>query len=228
MQRMKKKLSSSFLTVLLALGLALSFISNIGFSMAQTPTSSTRRLVILGDSLTAGLGLDMKDSYPSLLQEKLDANGIKMNVINAGVSGDTSAGGLRRLDWLLREPVDILVVALGANDGLRGLPVEQMQENLRAIVKRTEQKYPQTKIILAGMLVPPNQGKEYATAFQEAFSRLAKSENVIFIPFLLEGVAGLADKNQPDGIHPNQAGQAIIAATLWTAIAPLTKKTDTN
>ena len=216
MQRLNIKRDTFSLSVFILL-----FMSNIGFARAQTPSSSTHRLVILGDSLTAGLGLDLDDSYPSVLQKKLKENEINMSVVNAGVSGDTSAGGLRRLDWLLREPVDILVVALGGNDGLRGLPVEQLQENLLAIIRRTQEKYPQAKIILAGMLVPPNQGKDYASAFQAVFPFVAKSATVTFIPFLLEGVAGFADKNLADGIHPNQEGHKIIAETVWKSIAPL-------
>lgn len=177
------------------------------------------RVVALGDSLTAGYGLLESQSYPAILQEYLDAEGYEFEVINAGVSGDTSAGGLRRLDWALDGKVRVLIVALGANDGLRGLPVKEMKENLTAIVTRARER--NVVVVLAGMEAPPNYGREYATAFREAFREVAQQERVLFLPFLLDKVAGQGGLNQGDGIHPNEEGTRIVADTVWAVLRPL-------
>jgi acyl-CoA thioesterase I len=177
------------------------------------------RIVAIGDSLTAGLGLLEQEAYPALLQRKIDEAGYKFEVVNAGLSGDTSAGGVRRLDWALDGDVKVLIVAFGGNDGLRGLPVAQMKENLSAIIRKARERG--AVVILAGMEAPPNFGQEYGTAFRQAFRDVALSERVLFIPFLLNNVAGKSDLNQPDGIHPNQQGAAIVAHTVWTALEPL-------
>lgn len=174
------------------------------------------KIVILGDSLTAGLGLPVDQAYPALLQARLDQAGLAYQVVSAGVSGDTSAGGLRRLDWVLDDTVRVLVVELGANDGLRGLPVEEMTGNLRAIIRRAKSKG--VTVVLAGMEAPPNYGPVYTAAFRRAFRDLASEERVALIPFLLDGVAGDAALNQSDGIHPNQAGARIVERNVWTVL----------
>jgi acyl-CoA thioesterase-1 len=177
------------------------------------------KVVILGDSLTAGLGLDRAQSFPSLLQARLEREGYEYRVVNAGVSGDTSAGGLRRLDWALEGNVRVLIVELGANDGLRGLPVEQMKKNLGEIITRAQGRG--ISVILAGMEAPPNYGQQYTDEFREAFRDLASEHKVPLIPFLLEGVAGLRGMNQGDGIHPNREGARIIENTIWRALEPV-------
>jgi acyl-CoA thioesterase-1 len=177
------------------------------------------RIVAYGDSLTAGLGLLEQEAYPAVLQRKIDEAGYKFEVVNAGLSGDTSAGGVRRLDWALEGDVKVLIVAFGGNDGLRGLPVTQMKENLSAIIRKVRDRG--AVVILAGMEAPPNFGQEYATAFRQAFRDVALEERVLFIPFLLNSVAGKSDLNQPDGIHPNQQGAAVVADTVWTVLEPL-------
>jgi acyl-CoA thioesterase I len=177
------------------------------------------KIVALGDSLTAGLGLLDTQSYPHLLQAKIDRDGFNYEVVNAGVSGDTSAGGLRRLDWALQEDVRVLIVALGANDGLRGLAVADMKENLGEIIERARAK--KVVVILAGMEAPPNYGAEYAASFRQAYRDLAQQYRVLFVPFLLDKVAGRAALNQEDGIHPNAEGAAIVADTVWNVLKPL-------
>ena len=174
------------------------------------------RIVALGDSLTVGLGLLETQSFPSLLQEKIDEEGYRFEVINAGVSGDTSAGGLRRLDWALEGDVRVMILALGANDGLRGLSVAEMKQNLSAIIARAREK--NVVVILAGMEAPPNYGPEYVQSFRTAFREVAAKDRVLFIPFLLENVAGVPTLNQPDGIHPNADGARIIAETVWPVL----------
>jgi acyl-CoA thioesterase-1 len=177
------------------------------------------KIVALGDSLTAGYGLLESQSYPALLQERLDAEGYKFEVVNAGVSGDTTAGGLRRLDWALDGDVRVLIVALGGNDGLRGLSVDDMKKNLTAIIARAREKH--VVVVLAGMEAPPNYGQEYATAFRSAFKEIAARERVLVIPFLLDDVAGQSQLNQGDGIHPNEQGTRIVAETVWAVLRPL-------
>ena len=177
------------------------------------------KIVVLGDSLTAGLGLVETQSYPGLLQSKIDQDGFEFEVINGGVSGDTSAGGLRRLDWLLTNDVQVLIVALGGNDGLRGLSVAEMKENLAQIIETARDKH--ITVILAGMEAPPNFGMEYSAAFRQTFQQLALKYRVPFIPFLLDKVAGQAALNQADGIHPNAQGAAIVADTVWNVLKPV-------
>jgi acyl-CoA thioesterase-1 len=173
-------------------------------------------MVILGDSLTAGLGLPQDQAYPALLQRKLSEEGSPIEVINAGVSGDTSADGLRRLGWALEGDIRLLVVALGGNDGLRGLPVEQMKDNLQRIIDRARQRA--IPVLLAGMEAPPNYGEHYVRAFRQVFQDLARENKVAFVPFLLDGVAGVPELNQPDGIHPSRAGAERIANELWPSV----------
>ena len=186
---------------------------------APTPSSAPPRIVFLGDSLTAGLGLARHQAVPSLIQARLDAEGYRYQVVNAGVSGDTSAGGLSRLDWSLEGDVEVLVLELGANDGLRGLPVSQMKSNLGEIISRARQRG--IAVVLTGMEAPPNYGAAYTTEFRQAFRDLAREHDVEFVPFFLEGVAGIASLNNSDGIHPNADGARIIEQTLWRALEPL-------
>lgn len=176
------------------------------------------KVIVLGDSLTAGLGLPETEAFPAILQRRIDAAGLRFEVVNAGVSGDTSAGGLRRLEWSLQNGGRVLVVALGANDGLRGLPVTEMKQNLARVVEAAQAK--RLVVILAGMEAPPNYGSEYALAFRKAYRDLATQYNVPFVPFLLDRVAGEASLNQADGIHPNVRGAEIVADTVWTTLGP--------
>ena len=182
------------------------------------------RLVVFGDSLAAGLGIDLSEAFPALLQKKVDDLGWPVAVVNSGVSGDTSAGGLRRIDWLLRQPVDVLILELGGNDGLRGIPVESTRHNLQGIIDRVKQKYPDTRIVIAGMQMPPNMGEEYTLAFRRMFPELARANHAALIPFLLEGTGGKAELNQPDQIHPTAEGHKIIAANVWKIIEPILRE----
>lgn len=194
-------------------------------SRPSIPAASdkTPRIIVLGDSLTAGLGLDVSDNFPSLIEKRLKENGFDYKVVNAGVSGDTSAGGLRRLEWALGEgDPRILVVALGGNDGLRGLPPPQLERNLETIIEHGQQRG--LTVILAGMEAPPNYGPDYTAAFRKTYQDLARKYDVPLIPFLLQGVAGDPALNQPDGIHPNQRGARIVADTVWQALEPALKR----
>jgi acyl-CoA thioesterase I len=195
--------------------LLLSFILFIGAAPAPGV------VLFLGDSITAGYGLDISQAYPALIQEKIDAQRWPFKVVNAGQSGDTTAGGLNRIDWLLRNPIEVLVLELGANDGLRGVPAETIQKNLQAIIDRVKTKYPTAKIIIAGMKLPPNMGRSYRDQFESVFVSVAKKNKAPLIPFVLEGVGGVRDLNLPDGIHPTVRGQQIVAANVWKALEPL-------
>jgi acyl-CoA thioesterase I len=200
-----------------AIALALSlFLSGGGLPDARA--AETKTIVFLGDSLTAGFGVERSEAFPALMA------GLPFEVENAGLSGDTSAGGLRRIDWILQRPIDILVVELGANDGLRGLDLKSMKANLQAIIDKAKAKNPAVKIILAGMQVPPNLGAEYASGFQRVFSELARDNNAVLIPFLLEGVGGHRELNQADLIHPNPAGHRIVADLVWRTLEPILHK----
>jgi acyl-CoA thioesterase-1 len=184
-------------------------------------TPPPKNILFLGDSITAGYGLEPSQSYPALIQDKIDAKKWPFRTVNAGQSGDTSAGGLNRMDWLLRSRVDVLVLELGGNDGLRGLPPETTRNNLQGIIERTRKKYPQAKIILAGMKVPPNMGTDYAKKFAIIYPDLAKKNNALLIPFILENVGGVRELNLPDGIHPTAKGQEIVAANVWKVLEPV-------
>jgi acyl-CoA thioesterase-1 len=182
----------------------------------RAATGSIPRVVVLGDSLSAGLGVRKEEAYPAVLQERLRARGYEFEVVNAGVSGDTTAGGLRRLDWALEGDVRILVVALGANDGLRGLPVDQMKRNLAEIIVGAGRRG--VAVLLAGMEAPPNYGEEYTRDYREAFRALAREHNVAFVPFLLQDVAGVSELNQADGLHPTPEGARKVADNLWPTL----------
>ena len=190
----------------------------------RTYPVGTLRLVALGDSLTAGLGISSGEAYPARLQERLEKAGYQLEVVNAGVSGDTSAGGLRRLDWSLDGEVAVLIVALGGNDGLRGLPVEQLKSNLSAII--TTARDQDVEVVLAGMEAPPNFGTAYTEAFRSTYEQLADEHDVLLVPFLLEGVAGVPELNQPDRIHPNARGAELIAENLWPAVETMARRVD--
>src|SRR5262245_34869685 len=177
------------------------------------------RVVVLGDSLTAGLGLPLKEAYPTRLQERLKDEGIEYTIVNAGVSGDTSAGGLSRLDWALDGDVRVLIVALGGNDGLRGLPPAELARNLSTIIERAQARG--ITVILTGMEAPPNYGFQYVAEFHRVYPALAKKYGVALVPFLLEGVGGVADLNQPDGIHPTAEGAEIVAKNVWNVLKPV-------
>lgn len=190
--------------------------------VATAPDADRRpRLVVLGDSLTAGLGLNVKDAYPTLLQQKVDAAGIDLQVINAGVSGDTSAGGLSRVDLALEGDVRVMLLALGGNDALRALPVDELRRNLGTIIERAQARG--VTVILAGMEAPPNFGQDYTAAFRDVYISLAERYKVPFIPFLLQGVAGVERLNQADGIHPTAEGARLIADHVWPVVEPLAR-----
>jgi acyl-CoA thioesterase I len=184
-------------------------------------TSSPKVILFFGDSLTAGYGLSTEEAFPVLVEQKLKKDGKSCKVINAGLSGETSAGGTSRIDWVLRQPIDIFVLELGANDGLRGLPLDQTQRNLQTIIDKVKAKNPSVKIVIAGMMVPPNMGNAYTTKFQQIFPDLAKKNKATLIPFLLLNVAGNEKLNQADGIHPTAEGHKIVATNVYHVINKL-------
>lgn len=184
-------------------------------------TTEKKVILFFGDSLTAGYGLSTEEAFPALAEKQLNKSGKSVKVVNAGLSGETSAGGLSRIDWILRQPIDIFVLELGANDGLRGLPLDQTRKNLQAIIDKVKTKYPKVKFVLAGMMVPPNMGKEYAADFKKIYPDLAKKNNATLIPFLLEDVGGIEKLNQTDGIHPNVEGHKIVALNISKILEPL-------
>lgn len=188
------------------------------------PAAEAHTVLFLGTSLTAGLGLPPEEAYPALVQQKIDSAGLPFHVINAGVSGETSAGALRRVDWLLRQPFDVLVLETGANDMLRGFDIDSTAANLRGIVHRVRARHPDVPIVLAGMLAPPNLGADYALRFGEIYPRIAKEEKLVLIPFLLRDVAGVPALNQADGIHPNAQGARIVAANVWQVLEPVLRE----
>jgi acyl-CoA thioesterase I len=183
--------------------------------------SPPKTILFYGDSLTAGYGLSTEQAFPAHIQQKITKNKLPYRVVNAGLSGETSAGGLGRINWVLKQPVDIFILELGANDGLRGLPLQQTRNNLQAIIDKVKEKNPQVKLVIAGMKVPPNMGTEYSQAFERVFTELAKSNKAVFLPFLLEGVAGNPKLNLPDGIHPNVEGHKIVAKNVWQVLEPM-------
>ncbi len=185
-------------------------------------------MVFLGTSLTAGFGLAHEsEGYVAVTEQLADEEGVPFRAVNAGVSGETSAGGLRRLDWILREPLDVLFIELGANDGLRGLLPDAMSENLREIIRTTRTRYPEAEIVLAAMEAPPNLGEMYTAAFRGVFTRVAEEEGVHLLPFFLEGVAGVPELNQADRIHPTAEGHAIAAGRVWPALRPVLERVST-
>ncbi len=197
----------------------------MGLLQAAAPIPpAAKTLVVLGDSLSAGYGVDLPEAWPSVLQERIRSEGLDWAVVNAGVSGDTSAGGLRRLEWLLRRPVGALVLELGANDGLRGLSVEAMRTNLQAVIDRTRARWPGVRIVVAGMRLPANMGADYVERFEGLFPSLAATNGAALIPFLLEGVGGRPEYNQADQIHPNAEGHRRVATNVWSVVGPILKE----
>ena len=185
------------------------------------PLDDRRTILFLGTSLTAGLGLEPDSAYPQQVQRKIDASRLPYQVVNAGVSGETSAGLLRRLDWVLRRPAEVIVVETGANDGLRGLPVSATRATIGEILSRIRKERPSAALVLVQMEAPPNLGQEYTSAFHAMFAELAREHGATLMPFLLEGVAGESRLNQGDGMHPNNAGERIVADNVWRALQPL-------
>ena len=200
----------------------LAMLAAAGLSRAADPSRPV--VLFLGDSLTAGYGLSSDQAYPARIQQRIDAAGLPYRVVNAGVSGDTSAGGLRRIGWLLRQPIDVLVLELGANDMLRGQSVEAMRANLQAIVDRVRAAYPKVRLVVAGMRAAPNLGPRYARAFDESFPQLARRNDAALVPFLLEGVIGRPDLVQPDGLHPTARGHQRVAETVWSVLGPVLRE----
>lgn len=205
-----KRKSQTWWTVCLGLWLA-----------AALGAAETRTMIFFGDSLTAGYGVDPDEAYPALIQKKLDESRRPWRVVNAGLSGETTSGGLRRLDWVLRQRVDLFVLELGGNDGLRGIPTATTRSNLLAMIARIRERHPDAKVVVAGMQMPTNMGPDYIRDFAAIFPEVAREGGAVLIPFLLEGVGGVPSLNLPDGIHPTPQGHAIVADTVWRHLEPL-------
>ncbi len=199
------------------------FLLSLAFSIPTVlaDDADPKAILFLGNSLTAGYGVEPSQAFPALIEQRIDALGWNFRVINAGQSGDTTAGGVRRLDWLLRRKIHILVLELGINDGLRGLPVKLIRQNLQTIMDQTKGKYPEVEIVLAGMQAPPNLGQDYSSRFTAIYPELAKRNGVRLIPFLLEGVGGNPELNLHDGIHPSGEGYKIVAENVWKVLEPM-------
>lgn len=197
-----------------------SSISQDGMESVDTLQTASKDKIILcfGNSLTAGMGLDENDAFPAVIQRKVDSLGLSYKVVNAGLSGETTASGKNRVEWVLNQKVDVFVLELGANDGLRGISPSETKNNLQAIIDIVREKNPDTKIVLAGMQMPPNLGEAYTREFKSIFPELAKSNGIELVPFLLENVAGIAELNQSDGIHPTVEGQKILAKNVWQVL----------
>ena len=190
-------------------------------STSKDEQQKTKTILFFGNSLTAGYGLEPSQAFPALIQERIDSLGLNYRVINSGLSGETSAGGKSRITWVLREKVDVFVLELGANDGLRGIELESTRQNLQAIIDTVKTKNPEAKIVIAGMQIPPNMGQEYTAKFRMIFQDLAQKNNTALIPFLLEGVGGIRELNLPDGIHPTPEGHKIVAENVWKTLEPV-------
>ncbi|MDW3212227.1 MAG: arylesterase [Reichenbachiella sp.] len=190
-------------------------------SEAVKSEQQKKTILFFGNSITAGYQLDLSEAFPALIQERLDSLGLNYRTVNAGLSGETTASGNSRVDWVLKNPVDIFVLELGANDGLRGIGVAEARKNLESIIEKVKTKYPECKILLAGMMVPPNMGQDYSDNFQKIYTDLAEKYGIPLIPFLLEGVAGNSELNLEDGIHPTPDGHEILAENVWKHLAPM-------
>ncbi|GAB3894203.1 arylesterase [Spirosoma agri] len=190
----------------------------------QLATPAKKPIILFyGNSLTAGYGVEPAQAFPALVGQKIDSAGLNYQVVNAGLSGETTAGGKSRISWVMRQPVAVFVLELGGNDGLRGVPLKDTRQNLQAIVDTVRLKSPQATIVLAGMQIPPNLGTDYTREFRGLFKELADKNKLVLIPFLLEGVGGIAKLNQPDGIHPTPAGHKLVANTVWGVLKPVLK-----
>ncbi|MDZ7691241.1 MAG: arylesterase [Balneolaceae bacterium] len=183
-----------------------------------------QNILFFGDSITAGNGVDNSEAFPALIQQRIDSLGWNYNVINGGLSGETSAGGLRRIDWMLKQPIDVFILELGGNDGLRGIEVQSTKKNLQEIIDKVEAKYPEARLILAGMQVPPNLGIEYTKNFKQMYSELAKANDLPLIPFILEGAAMNDELMQGDDIHPNAKGHKVVAENVWKVLKPVLRE----
>ena len=192
-----------------------------GDTLTEQPVSDRKTIVFFGNSLTAGMGLEPQQGFPARIQEKIDSMGLDYFVVNAGISGETTASGESRIGWLMRDEIDIFVLELGANDGLRGIPLTETRENLQAIIDTVKKNNPDVKIVLAGMQIPPNMGPEYTSGFRKLFPEIAEKNDAHLIPFLLEDVAGIPELNQADGIHPTEEGQRIVAQNVWEILKPI-------
>lgn len=206
------------------LGLALWLVGSPGWGAEPAREALTRTLLVLGDSLGAGFGVEPGEGWPARLQHRIDTAGLPFQVVNASVSGDTTAGGLRRLEWQLKRRVDVLLVELGGNDGLRGLSPAATRSNLTAIIQRTRTAWPEAAMVIAGMQMPPNMGPEYEASFKQVFPEVAQQQKATLIPHLLEGVGGIPDLNQPDLIHPTAAGHDLVASNAWVTVEPLLRR----
>ncbi len=193
------------------------------FLATSVTAQEKKNILIFGDSITAGFGIEPQQAFPALIQDRIDSLGLNYNVINAGLSGETSAGGVRRIDWVLQRTVDVMILELGGNDALRGVDLSTTKENLQKIIDKVWAKYPKAKIVIAGMQVPPNLGTDYTQQFASIFPTLAKENEAFLIPFLLEKVGGSAELNQSDGIHPTAKGHVLIAETVWEYLYPVIK-----
>ncbi|CAN5432460.1 arylesterase [soil metagenome] len=214
--------SSFYLSIMKRLILIKVAVVLISLTICNTTVAQNQKSVLFfGDSITAGYGLDEEQAYPALIQQKIDSLGMEHKVVNAGLSGETTAGGARRVDWILQQEIDVFILGLGGNDGLRGIDPENTRENLQTIIEKVREKNPDITIVLAGMEAPPNLGEQYTSRFRQVFADIAEENDLIFIPFLLEDVAAVRELNQPDGIHPTAEGQQIIADNLWEVIKPL-------
>lgn len=192
---------------------------------AETPPAATKKTILFfGNSLTAGYGVEPSQAFSALIANRIDSLGLPYTVVNAGLSGETSAGGKGRIGWVMRQPVAVFVLELGGNDGLRGIDLKSTRQNLQAIIDTVRQKSPQAKIVLAGMQIPPNLGPDYTRSFRQLYPELAKANQAILIPFLLQGVGGVARLNQADGIHPTVEGHKIVATTVWQTLEPVLRQ----
>jgi acyl-CoA thioesterase-1 len=198
-------------------------LSTLLFFTSQLYAQPQKTILVFGDSIAAGYGIEKEQAFPAVLQEKIDSLGLNYTVLNGGLSGETSAGGLRRINWVLQREVDIMILELGGNDGLRGIDLNSTKENLQQIINRAQTKNPEMKIIIAGMQVPPNLGIEYTRSFQDLYTELAKENDLPIIPLLLDDVGGYEQLMQADQIHPNVAGHKVVAQTVWETLYPIIK-----
>lgn len=191
------------------------------FPMILDAQNSDKRILFFGDSITAGYGIQKSQAFPALIQQKIDSLNWNFDAVNAGLSGETSAGGLRRIDWMLRQPVSVFVLELGGNDGLRGIDLDVTKKNLQQIIDKVQSEYPDAKVLIAGMQVPPNMGPEYSQKFREIYPDLAEENDAELIPFLLNDLGGDSDLMQSDGIHPTEKGHKLVTKKVWEELQPV-------
>ena len=199
-------------------------MSETAVSFSDSDQATSKTILFFGNSLTAGFGIDPDQAFPALVQKKIEGLGWDFKVINAGLSGETSAGGVRRIDWVLQRKIDVLFLELGGNDGLRGIDLESTKQNLQEIIDRTRKIYPEVRVVLAGMQIPPNMGPEYIQRFRAIYPELANENDIILLPFLLKDVGGIKSLNLADGIHPTPEGHRIVAETVWDTMVPVLKE----